>query len=150
MENPRNSFGGLAGLSAMLLSAIALIAVVIQLAAGPFAPQPTVEENIADLIIGVKDAVEKRAAGEAAPPPAPQAWDVDRVLIIAGISVAGVAMFLGVIAIARKEPKLPALIGFSLGAGTLFVIWVQWLAFAFLGALLIIAVISALGLDLSI
>ena len=150
MEDPKSSVGGLAGFSAMVLSAIALIAVVAQLAAGPFAPQPTVEDSVADLIVGVKDAVERRARGEAAPPPEPGAWDVDRVLIAAAIGMAGIAMLLGVVALARKEPRLPALLGFSLGAGTLFVVWLQWIAFAIVGVLLIAVVIFTFGGDFSL
>lgn len=150
MEKPSNSFGGFAGFAAMLLSSIALIAVVIQLTVGPFAPQPTVEDNIADLIVGVKEAVERRTAGEAAAQAAPKAWNVDRVLITSAISAAGIAMFLGAFALMRKEPKLPALIGFSLATGTLFVIWLQWMAFLLMGVLIITAVIVVLGGDFSL
>ncbi len=150
LKNIDNSFDGIAGLFAMSLSAIALVAVVVQLAAGPFTPQPTVEENIADLIIGVKEAVERRATGQSAPAPEHQAWDLDRILIAASICMAGVAMLFGIFALARKEPKLPALIGFALGAGTLFVVWLQWFAFMVLGVLLLIAIIGALGGDISL
>jgi len=149
LEHSQGSFDGIAGLIAMILSAIALVVVVVQLAAGPFAPQPTAEENIADLIVGVKDAVEARAKGETVTASKPNAWDIDRILITSSIAMAGAAMLFGVFAIARKEPKTPALIGFGLGTGTLFVIWLQWIAFIILGALLIAAIINALGGDLS-
>ena len=71
-------------------------------------------------------------------------------MIAGALSAAGMAMVLGVFALMRNEPKLPALIGFSLATGTLFFVWLQWIAFVVVGALLIGAVIIAIGGDLSI
>ena len=150
LENSRQSLNGFAGFLAMFFSTIALLTVVTQLAAGPFAPQPTLEESVADLIIGVTDVLEKRSSGETAQALAHDAWDVDRILITLSISMAGIAMLFGMFALARNEPRLPALVGFGLGAGTLFVVWLQWLALIIVGALLLAAIVTALGGDFSL
>ncbi|MEO1015604.1 MAG: hypothetical protein AAFX08_10500 [Pseudomonadota bacterium] len=143
---------GAFGVAAIALAALALAVVVVELAAGPFAPQQPVEETVADLVVGVKDAIVRRARGEEAPPPAPAPsdWDIDRILTTGSIAGAGVAMLLGIIALVRQEPRAPAYVGFTLGAGTLLVVWLQWMAFAILGVLLIVAILNLIGGDLSI
>ncbi|MEM1397446.1 MAG: hypothetical protein AAGA22_04170 [Pseudomonadota bacterium] len=145
MAEEEKQTGGIFGLLAMALASVALIGVVLQLTVGPFAPQPTVEEGVAELIVGIKDATLRRIQGEEPPEPQRKPWDVDRIVVAASIGFAGAAMLFAGLGLFRGEPRAPALLGFSVGAGTLLVVWLQWMALIILGCFLIIAVVSALG-----
>jgi len=135
------------GVAAMALAAIALMVAVIHMTAGPFNPPEPVEQTIAETAVKIKEAAKRAMTGEPAPAPVPEArgFDVDRAVKIASLALAGLAMLLGVGAIAKREERAPALIGFSLGGGVLLVAWLQWIALLICGVIIIAAILHNIG-----
>lgn len=134
------------GVAAMALAAIALLASVIHLSAGPFAPQKSAEQTIAETAVGIKEAAKRAITGEAAPPPVEQPrHDIDEILQVAVLIGAGLAMALALVALVRQEQQRPAFAGFTLGTGVILMTFVTWLALLICAAVLLYAIIDNLG-----
>ncbi len=135
------------GVGAMAIAAIALLIAVIHLSAGPFKPQEPVSKTIAETAVAIKEAAKRAVTGEDLPAaePAASRWDIDRVLDILVLVLAGIAMALAIFALLRKEPQTPAYVGFSLGVGVVLMAYLQWLALLICGAIILVAILNNLS-----
>ena len=134
-----------AGWTAFALGAVTLIAAFVVFWAGPFAPQQAVDVSLGQLAADIAKNAARAAAGIAPPAPEPVVRDLDDWLRIGVVVLAGLAIIAGVLGLVRKEPMRPALAGAGLGV---FVIAFQLFATVvamIVGALLIFAIMSALG-----
>jgi hypothetical protein len=134
------------GICAMAMAALALIVAVAHLSFGPFAPQKPIERTIAETAVAIKDAAKRVIAGEPEPAsPRKSRWNIDRITDAAVLPLGACAIFLGIIALIRREQFHPAIIGFSLGTGVLLMTWLQWIALIICGAIILFAIITSLG-----
>jgi hypothetical protein len=129
------------------IGAIALLLALFHFYAGPFTAQPALEDVVANKAAAIRDATIAALKGEASERiAAPSEMDLDKIVQISTALLGGVAVILGVLGFAKKEP-LRAAGGAAILGGS--AIAFQFLAIA-LGAIilaiLIAAVISQLGL----
>jgi hypothetical protein len=76
------------GLVAVLCGGLSLMVAVLHFFVGPIAPRQPVEESIAELAVGVRNAVVAELAGEEYEgSPDGQRWDADRVLDLGTVVV---------------------------------------------------------------
>jgi len=112
------------------IGALGLLLAVVHFWAGPFTPQPSLERTIAEKVVAIKDASVAALRGEQLPESAPPADGInaDRVVQIAVPVLAALAIILGVIGFAMKEPGRVTIGAVALGGSTF--------AFQFAGLLL--------------
>jgi len=152
MDMPTTSKPGALGLGSMALAAAALLLAVAHLSLGPFVPQKPIEDTIVETAVKIKEAAARAVTGAATPAgePSPQSrWNVDRIIDAAVLALAAVAILLSLVSLFRAEPRAPAFVGFSLGAGVLMMAWLQWLALIVCGAIILVAIINNLDEILS-
>jgi hypothetical protein len=117
MEQKKSIFG----FTGVALGAVALMLALVHFWAGPFSPQPTLEEVVAEKAVAIRDATIAKLKGEEiAPKPqtAPR-YDMDRVASIATSILGGLAVVLGIVGIALKEPLRVAGGAAILGTGAI-------------------------------
>ena len=129
------------------LGAVALMIALVHVWAGPFSPQPSLEETVAAKAVAIKDAAMAALRGEAVPTPSKaKTYDLDKILRIATPVLGGLAVILGVIALAVGEPMR--------AAGGAFVLGASAIAFQFfmlaLGAILLVILIGAVIVNLGV
>lgn len=103
------------------LGAVALMLALVHFWAGPFTPQPSLEQTVAEKAVAIRDATVAALKGEAAPAPqqAPAGYDLDQLASIATAVLGGLAAILAVVGIALKEPMRVAGGAAALGVGAL-------------------------------
>lgn len=103
------------------LGAVALMLALVHFWAGPFTPQPSLEQTVAEKAVSIRDATVAALKGEAAPAPqkAHAGYDIDRLASIATAVLGGLAVILAVIGIALKEPMRVAGGAAALGVGAI-------------------------------
>ena len=129
------------------LGAAALLLAIVHFWAGPFSPQPTIEQTVAEKAVAIRDATVAALKGEEAPPPKARSFDMDQLVSIGTAVLGGLAIILGVVGFARKESWRAASGAAVLGGGAIaFQFAVVALASIIL-AILIAAVLSQLGFE---
>ena len=134
------------GFSGIAFGGIALMLALVHFWAGPFSPQPTLEETVAETALSIRDAALAGLRGEEIETVRRQTeLDIDQVINIAIPVLGGLAMILAVVGYALRESGRIAIGAVFLGSAA---IAFQFLAMA-LGvliiAILVAAVISQLG-----
>ena len=88
------------------IGSIALLLALVHFWAGPFSPQPTLEQTVAEKAVAIRDATVAALKGKSATPPEAEAtsYDLDRIASIATAVLGGLSVILAVIGIALKEP----------------------------------------------
>lgn len=135
------------GICAMIVATLALFISVAHLSLGPFEQQKPIEQTIGETAVKIKEAAKRAITGEAKPVQESRAstMDLDFVTTLAALGLAGLAMLLAIVGLAFKESRPPVYIGFSLGAGILLMVWLQWIALLICGVILLVAIINNLG-----
>ncbi|MHA7871156.1 MAG: hypothetical protein ACX939_02280 [Hyphococcus sp.] len=133
------------GVAAMAVAALALLVAVVHMSAGPFAPQQPVEQTIVDTALKIKEAAQRAAAGEPAPPPQRAAMDIDQIITLGYLALAGVAMGIALIGLFKDSKHTPAYFGFTLGGAVILITWLQWIAILVCGAVILAAIIYSFG-----
>lgn len=111
--NPFSAAGLLAG-------AIALLAGIIHFSAGPFSSEKTLETRIAEKVVAVKKGVISGVRGHAIiTPSSSPAINPDKVIDIAGMTIAVVAVICGLVGGMRRENRWSVSGALCFGAGTL-------------------------------
>jgi len=142
MEKPKTTFSYIG----IALGAFALMLALVHFYAGPFSPQPALEVSIAERAVAIRDATMAALRGEE-PEQAKSVsdLDLDRIAHIVVAALGGLAVILGVVGYATKEPLRAGLGAVFLGG---FAIAFQFVGVA-LGAIifvvLVMAVLSSLG-----
>jgi hypothetical protein len=134
------------GLLAFLCSAIALFLVVLQMPVGPLAPQQSAGVTIGEIAAEIRDVAKRRLAGEPSAISAPQArpWDIDRLMKLAAVVLAGVGTALAAIALFQGEPRLLAGLAIGACATAILLQFLIWLALLAGGIILLVAIVTNL------
>ena len=133
------------GLLGTIVGALALAAALLHFFAGPFAPQPQVEDQVADLTVRIGKAIADRVRGKdsAAETVAAPARDVDDYMELGVVTAGLAAVFLGLIAFIRREDARPTAVAVLLGGGALAFQIAMAVVAGILGVILIIGIVSA-------
>lgn len=131
-----------AGHISVFLGAIALLSVLIHFWAGPYAPQPKLEDAVAQSAVKIRDATIRALRGEEPPAPARSGWDLDRTVDAGNAGLAGLAIVIAVVGFIRREPVRPAIAGAALGASAIIFQFVAWLAMTLLFVVLVGSVLA--------
>ena len=135
------------GFAGIGVGAIALMLALVHFWAGPFAEQPSMEEFVAEKAVSIRDATIAALKGEEIEaPPAENSFDIDRVLDVLTSVLGGLAVILGVIGFARKEPLRPATGAAVLGGGAIAFQFAALALGMIVAVLLISAVLDSLGI----
>lgn len=102
------------------VGALGLLLAVVHFWAGPFTPQPSLERTIAEKVVAIKDATVAALQGDALPDSVPETdgVDADEMVRIAVPVLAALAVILGVIGFAMKEPGRVSIGAVALGGST--------------------------------
>jgi hypothetical protein len=128
------------------LGAIALMLAIVHFWAGPFSPQPTLEQTVAEKAVSIKQATLAALKGEEAPAPQTRPIDTDQVISIATAMLGGLAIILGVIGYAKKEPMRVAGGAAVLGGSAIAFQFAVIALGAIVLAILVAAVLSQIGI----
>jgi hypothetical protein len=144
MEEGRSTIGFIG----ITVGAVALLLAIVHFWMGPIAPQPSVEKTVAEKAVAIKNATIAALKGEQVEEkPAPRSIDLDQGVRIATSVLGGLALILGVVSFAKREPlRVGGGAAFLGGAAIAFQFAVIALG-AILLAILIGAVISQIGIE---
>ena len=108
------------GLIGTILGAMALLTVLVQAFAGPFAPQQRIGVTIGEIVVDIHQTVKRKLKGEPQPQPQLQskAWDIDDWLIALASALGVVAILIGCVSLAMREQVQWG--GASVGLGATF------------------------------
>ena len=141
-QNSNISFTGIA------VGALALILAMVHFWAGPFSPQPTLEQTVAEKAVSIKEATLAALKGEEpAPPVKREGMDADQIVSLATALLGGLAIILGVIGFTKKEPLRVAGGAAVLGGGAIAFQFAVLALGAIVLAILIAAVLSQIGIS---
>ncbi|MEM7359921.1 MAG: hypothetical protein AAF431_12545 [Pseudomonadota bacterium] len=120
--------------------AAALLLALVHFWAGPFSPQPSLEQSVAETAVAIKEATLSALKGEEIPASTRSSdRDLDEIARLATAVMGGLAIILGVLGYAQREPLRVA--G---GAGLLGGIAIAFQFFAFaLGAIIVVILVAA-------
>ena len=134
------------GFTGIGFGAVALMVAMIHFWAGPFSPQPTIEQTVAERAVSIRDSTLAALRGEELNSVVePAELNLDRVLELAVPILGGIAVILGVIGFAFKEPLRVAGGAAFLGASGIAFQFAALALGAIVVAILVAAVISQLG-----
>ncbi|WP_425084808.1 hypothetical protein [Ruegeria profundi] len=131
------------GWTGFCLAAMALFAALFVFGAGPFAPQQSTGVSLGELAAELGKSTLRAAAGLEQPEPVAQTRDLDDFLQIGVAMLGGLAIVVSVIGILRHERMRPAIAGVSIGVGAILFQFFAMAFFAFLGALVIMALLHS-------
>lgn len=98
-QSSKISFTGIA------IGAVALLLAVVHFWAGPFSPQPTLEQTVAEKAVAIKEATLAALKGEEPVVPVQEkGMGADQIVSLATAVFGGLAIVLGVLGFAKKEP----------------------------------------------
>ncbi|MCX4186309.1 hypothetical protein [Methylophaga sp. OBS4] len=143
MDEPKStlSFSGIG------LGAIALLLAILHFWAGPFSPQASIEQTVAEKAISIKQAtIAALKSEEAAPSTQSRLMDLDQVASIATATLGGLAIIFGVIGFAKKEPLRVAGGAAVLGGSAIAFQFAVMALGAIVLAILVAAVLSQIGI----
>jgi hypothetical protein len=136
------------GFSGIGIGAVALLLAIVHLWAGPFSPQPSLEKTVAEKAVAIKNATIATLKGEKVEDEVqPNRFDLDRAAYLTAGVLGGLAIILGVISFARREPKRVAAGAVVLGGGTLAFQFIILAIAAIFLAILIAAVLGEIGIE---
>ncbi len=105
------------GYLGMVSGSAALLVALIHFFGGPFAPQPSLEQSIAEKAVAIRDATVSALQGKEIEKQSSSAdFDLDRILMVFTAALGGLALILGVVGYVRSEP-LRAAVGAGLLGG---------------------------------
>ena len=144
MEEGRSTIGWIG----IAVGALALLMAIVHFWMGPISPQPSVEKTVAEKAVAIKNATIAALKGEdVEEKAAPRSIDPDEALRTATSVLGGLALILGVVSFANKEPlRIGGGAAFLGGAAIAFQFAVIALG-AIVLAILIGAVISQIGIE---
>jgi peptidoglycan/LPS O-acetylase OafA/YrhL len=136
------------GFIGIAVGAVALLTALVHFWMGPISPQPSVETTVAEKAVAIKNATIAALKGEKAEEKvAPRSIDPDQAVRNATSVLGGLALILGVVSFAKREPlRVGGGAAFLGGAAIAFQFAVVALG-AIVLAILIGAVISQIGIE---
>ena len=130
------------GFISFAFGALALLMVLIQFSAGPFAPRQSTSVSIGEFAAEVREAAKRKLTGQPAPAPVAAPMDVDRIMKMTAMVLAGIAIFGGAIALLKQEPSALGIAAISFGGGAVLMQFVIWLALLVAGVILMGYILS--------
>lgn len=124
-------------------AAIALLAALFVFWAGPFAPQQSAGVSLGELAAEIGKSTLRAAAGLEQPEPVAPARDLDDILKIGVAMLGGFSIILSVVGLLRHEKTRPAIAGIAVGIGAILFQFFAWAFVAFLGVLVIMALLNS-------
>lgn len=134
-----------AGLIGFAIGAAAVLLVLVQFWAGPFAPQESAGISIGEIAGEIRDSAARALAGEEQPAPEAAPWDIDRVLNLVAAILAGAAIVLGLFALVRRETWRPAAGAIALGVSAVTFQFFVWIILIVVGLIVVLFIIQNLG-----
>ncbi|WP_170360409.1 hypothetical protein [Ruegeria arenilitoris] len=131
------------GWAGFCLAALALFAALFVFWAGPFAPQQSTGVTLGELAAELGKSTLRAAAGMEQPAAVAPTRDLDDFLQIGVAMLGGLAIVVSVIGILRHEKRRPAIAGVVIGTGAILFQFFAMAFFAFLGALVIMALLNS-------
>ncbi|CAD0184373.1 hypothetical protein RUESEDTHA_01252 [Ruegeria sp. THAF57] len=131
------------GWTGFSLASIALFAALFVFWAGPFAPQQSTGVSLGELAAEIGKSTLRAAAGLEQPEPVAPTRDLDDFLRIGVAMLGGLAIVLSVVGILRHEKRRPAIAGVAIGVGAILFQFFAFAFFAFLGVLVIMALLNS-------
>ena len=133
----------------MGLGAVALLLALVHFWAGPFSPQPTLEDVVASKAVAIRNATIAAMKGQTPPRTSTTSdpMSMDKFLNIGTTVLGGVAVILGVLGYARKEPLRVAGGAAFLGAGAIAIQFFVIALGIIVMALLVSVVLSQIGIN---
>ncbi|WP_281973333.1 hypothetical protein [Ruegeria faecimaris] len=125
------------------VSAMALLGALFLFWAGPFAPQQSTGVSLGELAAELGKSTLRSAAGLDQPEPVARVRDLDDFLQIGVALLGGLAVILSAIGILRHEKLRPAIAGIAIGIGAILFQFFAFAFFAFLGVLVIMALLNS-------
>ena len=130
------------------IGSIALLLALFHFYAGPFSPQPTLEDTVAEKAVAIRDATISALKGEKREKESNKIeWNLDKVTDVTTALLGGIAIILSVIGFAKKESAKvaggAAVLGASAIAFQLFTIALG----ALIVVILIAVVLNQIGID---
>lgn len=144
MENKKSllSFIGIG------IGSISLLLALFHFYAGPFSPQPTLEDSVAEKAVAIRDATIAALKGEKREKKvATLNMDLDKSIDIATALLGGIAIILGVIGFAKKESSRVAGGAAVLGVGAIAFQFLTIALGALIFVLLVAVVLNQIGID---
>lgn len=133
----------------MTFGSIGLLLALIGFWAGPFSPQPTIENAVAEKVASIRTAALDAMKGKKIEKKYVNfSWDADKWVQVITAMFGGLALILGVIAYAKSEPKKMAGGAVALGVSALAFQFIAIYAMALLVVLLIAVALQSIGLDI--
>jgi len=129
------------------LGSIALLMVLVHFWAGPFSPQPTVENVVAEKVKSIRDATVAALKGEEAAPPQKRRFNLDAIFSTGAAVLGGLALILAVIGFARHESVRVAGGAAVLGGVAIAFQFAAMALGAIILAILVAGVLSSLDFD---
>ncbi len=136
------------GFTGIGIGAIALLLALFHFYAGPFSPQPTLEDAVVEKAVAIRDATIAVLKGEEQQKKtAMSELNLDKAVQLGTALLGGIAIILGVIGFAKKESIRVAGGAAALGAGAIAFQFLTIALGAIICAILIAAVLSQIGID---
>jgi len=133
------------GVAGFMLGALALLVVVISFVGGPFAPQNAVGVTLGDIAAEAGKATLRNWLGMDQPTAAPAPWTIDRALWLVGVVLGVIAILCGAVALLLSERRDIALWALGLGISAVMLQFIASALMMVVGALILCALIYALG-----
>lgn len=128
------------GIVGVIIGAIALLLALFHFYAGPLAPQPKLEQTIAEKAVAIRDATVAALKGkEVEKETWTSKWDADKIIDVTTALLGGIAIIAAVVAFIKHESLRMAGGAALLGGGA---IAFQFIALA-LGAIIIAIILAA-------
>ncbi len=133
----------------MGIGSIALILALVHFWAGPFSPQTSLEQSVAEKAVAIRQATIDALKGNKAPEANKRApYNTDDYLTIGTAVLGGLAIILGVFGFAKHESKRPAIGAGILGASAIAFQFAAWAVMAIVCAIIIGAILQQIGIDI--
>jgi hypothetical protein len=131
------------------IGGIALLMAIVHFWAGPVSPQPSLEKTVAEKAVAIRDATVAALKGEAIEDKkvSGRSFDLDDILRITTSVLGGLAIILGVVSLAIREPLRVAAGAAVLGGSALAFQFAMLALGMIFVAILVASVVSQLGFD---
>lgn len=130
------------------IGAVALLLAIVHFWAGPFSPQSTLEQTVAEKAVSIKEATIAALKGEEPKAAVKQrSMDTDQILSLVTAVLGGLAIIFGVFGYAKKEPLRVAAGAAVLGGSAIAFQFAVLALGVIVVAILIAAVLSQIGIS---
>jgi hypothetical protein len=143
MNNQSSTFS----FTGIAIGAVALLLALVHFWAGPFSPQPTLEQTVTEKAVAIKEATIAALKGEEPVKIKQKSMDTDEILRLVTAVFGGLAIILGVFGYAKKEPLRVAGGAAVLGGSAIAFQFAVLALGAIVIAILVAAVLSQIGIS---